>query len=173
MLKKHLFVPGKREYIHQRKLLPGCILCGILKYSPDVVNLTIYKSKLFSISLNLYPYNPGHLMIFPNRHIVDPRELTANEVKELHRLQNLALTILEEIYQPRGFTIGYNVREASGASIKHLHMHIVPRYYNELGFLDIIGGSKIIVEDPNETKLKLQAAFAQQKDKSRSIIKLH
>jgi ATP adenylyltransferase len=167
MLKKHLFVPGKRKYIHQRKLYPGCILCGILNNAPDVVNLTIYKTKRFSISLNLFPYNPGHLMLFPNRHIVDPRELTPIEVQELHQLQNLALAVLEKIYQPRGFTIGYNIREASGASIKHLHMHIVPRYYNELGFLDIIGGSKIIVEDPNETKLKIQTAFIEQTSKSK------
>lgn len=167
MLKTHLFVPGKRKYIHQRKHLPGCILCGILKNSPDVVNLTIYKTNRFSISLNLYPYNPGHLMIFPNRHIVDPRELTPEEVKELHKLQNRAISVLENVYQPRGFTIGYNIREASGASIEHLHMHVVPRYYNELGFLDIIGGSKIIVEDPNETKLKLQSAFTQNHSKLR------
>jgi ATP adenylyltransferase len=167
MLKKHLFVPGKRKYIHQRKQQPGCILCGILADSPNVVNLTIYKTKQFSVSLNLYPYNPGHLMLFPNRHIVDPRELTAGEVKELYQLQNRVLDILEQVYQPRGFTIGYNVREASGASIEHLHLHIVPRYYNELGFLDIIGGSKIIVEDPNETKLKLKSAFTKKPLKHR------
>ncbi|MCX7919703.1 MAG: HIT domain-containing protein [bacterium] len=159
MLKKHLFVPGKRKYIHERKRLQGCILCGILNNAPDVVNLTIYKSKLFSVSLNLYPYNPGHVMLFPNRHIVDPRELTIKEVNELYKIQNLTMDVLEEIYNPRGFTIGFNVREASGASIEHLHLHIVPRYYNELGFLDIIGGSKIIVEDPNETKQKLTDAF--------------
>jgi ATP adenylyltransferase len=167
MLKNHLFVPGKRKYIHQRKQYQGCILCGILNNAPDVVNLTIYKTKRFSISLNLFPYNPGHLMLFPNRHIVDPRELTPTEIQELHQLQNLALAVLEQEYQPRGFTIGYNIREASGASIKHLHMHIVPRYYNELGFLDIIGGSKIIVEDPNETKQKLQATFIEQTTKSK------
>lgn len=161
MIKKHLFVPGKRKYIHQRNLNKNCVLCGILNNSPDVVNLTIYKTERFSISLNLYPYNPGHLMLFPNRHIVDPREFTENEVLELHHLQNLTFNILEEIYQPRGFTIGYNVREASGASIEHLHLHIVPRYHNELGFLDIIGGSKIIIEDPNETKLKLKNAFTE------------
>ena len=166
MLKKHLFVPGKRKYIHSRKTQPGCILCGILNDAPDVVNLTIYKTKYFSVSLNLYPYNPGHLMLFPNRHIIDPRELTSAETKELYLLQNQTLNILEEVYQPRGFTIGYNVREASGASIEHLHLHIVPRYYNELGFLDIIGGSKIIVEDPNETKLKLKSAFAKKIPKS-------
>ena len=165
MLKKHLFVPGKRKYIHSRKMQPGCILCGILNNNADVVNLTIYKSKFFSVSLNLYPYNPGHLMLFPNRHIVDPRELTPKEVTELNKIQSLTLDILEEVYQPRGFTIGFNVREASGASIDHLHLHIVPRYYNELGFLDIICGSKIIVEDPNETKLKLKSAFSKKLSK--------
>ncbi|MFB3894781.1 MAG: HIT domain-containing protein [bacterium] len=167
MLKKHLFVPGKRKYIHQRRHYPGCILCDILNNSPKVVNLTIYKTKLFSISLNLFPYNPGHLMLFPNRHIVDPRALTPTEVKELNRLQNISLGVLEQIYEPSGFTIGYNIREASGASIKHLHMHIVPRYYSELGFLDILGGSKIIVEDPIETKQKIQAEFVKQTKSSR------
>jgi ATP adenylyltransferase len=99
-------------------------------------------------------------MIFPNRHVIDPRELTDEEVNELNQLQNLTLDVLEEVYQPKGFTVGYNIREASGASILHLHLHIVPRYYNELGFLDIIGGSKIIVEDPKETQEKLKQAFS-------------
>jgi hypothetical protein len=69
-------------------------------------------------------------------------------------------TSLMPAYSPQGYNIGWNIGDASGASISHLHMHVVPRYHRELGFIDIIGGAKIIVEDPEVTRDSLRAAFA-------------
>jgi ATP adenylyltransferase len=98
-------------------------------------------------------------MIFPKRHVVDVRELKEGEVLEIHRLAKMSLDILDELYKPSGYNLGYNIGSFSGASIEHIHLHIVPRYRNELGFIDIIGGSKIIVEEPSLTKEKLWEAF--------------
>ena len=157
---KNLFVPNKMDYVRGKNRPDvDCILCAIVSGDERVEKLEIYQSELFFVSLNLYPYTPGHLIVFPKRHVVDIRELTPEEVGELHNVQNLCLTVLDKIYSPGGYNIGYNIGRAAGASIEHLHLHIVPRYQRELGFIDIIGGAKIIVEDPNRTQERLREAF--------------
>jgi ATP adenylyltransferase len=157
---KNLFVPNKMDYARGKKRPDvECILCAIISGDERVEKLEVYQSELFFVSLNLYPYSPGHLMVFPKRHIVDIRELTSEEVEQLHNLQNLCLNVLDKVYSPHGYNIGYNIGSAAGASIQHLHLHIVPRYQRELGFIDIIGGAKIIVEDPNRTQYRLREAF--------------
>jgi ATP adenylyltransferase len=158
--KTQLFIPNKMGYLKGTKRPKvDCILCCIVNKDCRVTNLTVFQNQLVGCSLNLYPYNPGHLMLFPVRHVEDPRLLTQEEQQEMLRLRNFAMDVLEKIYQPNGFNIGYNVGFASGASIAHLHQHIVPRYNRELGFVDIIGGSKIIVEDPVKTLETIRAAF--------------
>ena len=93
-MRDNLFVPNKMAYI-KGKAKPDveCILCAIVEGDARVERLDIYRAELFTISLNLYPYSPGHLMIFPNRHIVDVREFTREEVVELHRLQCRSLEV--------------------------------------------------------------------------------
>ena len=78
----------------------------------------------------------------------------------MHQLLSASMDRLESVYQPLGFNIGFNIGEASGASIEHLHQHVVPRYHRELGFVDITAGAKIIIEDPQVTLNKLKDAFA-------------
>lgn len=158
-MKKHLFIPSKIDYVRGKRPDVDCILCAILAHNKKVVDSIVFQSALMTVALNLYPYNPGHLMVFPNRHTEDLTELTIEEVCEMHRLTVLAVNILKELYHPQGFNIGYNLGESSGASIQHLHRHIVPRYKNELGFVDILAGSKIYVENPSQVLTKLQEAF--------------
>ena len=156
----NIFVPGKMEYARGGKR-PNveCILCAIVDRNDEVTRLDVHRSKFFVVALNLYPYTPGHLMVFPKRHITDPRMLSGEEAMELHEMQNLCMDVLDSVYAPHGFNLGYNVGAAGGASIEHLHLHIVPRYRRETGFIDIIGGSKIIVEDPNVSLARVREAF--------------
>ncbi len=159
---KHLFVPSKMEYANDiNRPNVECILCSIIKQEKDnaVVNLEVYRSSLFVISLNLYPYNPGHLLIFPIRHITDLRQLINEEILELNNLTNLSLNVLDVLYSPGGYNIGYNIGHCSGASIEHLHLHIVPRYEKEIGFVDIVAGAKIMVEDPQITLSRVSEQF--------------
>jgi ATP adenylyltransferase len=159
---KNLFIPNKMGYV-KGKNRPNveCILCAVINKHPDVEKLIVFSCEKHIISLNLYPYNPGHLIIFPKRHIFDLRELNDDEVIELHNLKKMCLNVLDKVYQPGGYNIGYNIGKASGASIAHLHLHIVPRYPNETGFMDILGGAKIIVEDPMYTLEKLKKMFTE------------
>ncbi len=168
-MRNNLFVPNKMPYA-KGKNRPDvqCILCAIVEKDEKVERLEVHRTELFTISLNLYPYSPGHLMIFPNRHIVDARELNAEEVYDLHQLQCLSFEVLTQAYQPKGFNVGYNMGESSGASIAHLHLHVVPRYPRELGFMDVIGGARIIIEDPNATQEKLFELFQKITDKTQT-----
>ncbi len=158
-MRKNIFVASKGEYVRGKKPAVDCILCSIVKNDPKVVNLEIFRTKSFIIAVNLYPYNPGHLMIFPHQHIEEVEELSFSEVKELHKLTVITLKVLKKLYNPHGFNIGYNLGKGSGASIKHLHLHIVPRYENELSFIDVLSGSKIIVEEPKNTVQRLKSEY--------------
>ena len=159
-MRKNLFVPGKIEYA-KGKGRPDveCILCAIVEGSDKVTSLEVYRSELFVVSMNIYPYTPGHLMVFPKRHITDVRMMSDDEVKQLHEVQRLCLDVLDTVYAPHGFNLGYNMGAAAGASIEHLHLHVVPRYRRETGFIDIIAGAKIIVEDPNVSLNRVKEAF--------------
>ncbi|MFH1896675.1 MAG: HIT domain-containing protein [Candidatus Desantisbacteria bacterium] len=158
----HLFVPSKLEnYLLGEKPKVDCILCAIRDRDEKVVQLDVYRSCDIIVSLNLYPYNPGHVMIFPNRHIKDIRELNEEEISQMQVLTIKTLDILDKLYSPSGYNIGYNMGTIAGASIEHLHLHIVPRYKNELGFVDILSNSKIIVEDPRKTLERLREAYAE------------
>jgi len=159
-VRKNLFIPNKMEYVRgDRRADVECILCAIVEGNDKVVRLEVHRSGLFVVSLNLYPYSPGHLMVFPKRHITDPRMLNEQEIPELHEMQSLCLDVLEKVYKPHGFNLGYNIGEAGGASIDHLHLHIVPRYRRETGFIDILAETKIIVEDPNVSLARVREGF--------------
>jgi ATP adenylyltransferase len=169
MERENLFVPGKEAYVRRRVGRPQgkCILCAVAAGDPEVVSLELARADGFLISLNLYPYNPGHVMIFPARHAEDPRDLTDEEGAALHSLQKAALDVLTRVYEPAGFNIGYNLGNAAGASIPHLHLHIVPRYANELGVMEILSGAKILIEDPQATQTRLRTAFTDALKESR------
>jgi len=136
-----------------------CILCSVLAREKKVDNLLVFENELLAVTLNLYPYNPGHLMIFPKRHLEDVRNLNNDEWQALKPLQELALSVLDKIYKPTGYNLGFNIGRSGGASIAHIHFHIVPRYQNEIGFLEIFSDARIIVEKPKVSLKKIRAAF--------------
>jgi len=105
-------------------------------------------------------------MIVPKRHIIDPRSYLDSEVKSIDKWTRRILDVLDEIYDPSGYNIGYNIGNTAGASLEHLHLHIVPRFKNEIGFIDIIGGARVHVDDP-----KLAAKKLRQKLNSKSRAK--
>jgi ATP adenylyltransferase len=138
----------------------GCILCLVASGSEEVERLVVHETGSFVASLNLYPYNPGHLILFPKRHVVDIRALSAAERSELDALTDLCLAVLDATMTPSAYNIGYNMGLSAGASIEHLHLHIIPRYPREIGIAELIAGSRVLVQDPRQTKLLLEAAFA-------------
>jgi ATP adenylyltransferase len=158
-MRDHLFSLNKINYIKGDKPRVGCILCAINERNPLVENLEIIRTDNFILSLNLYPYNPGHVMIFPARHRVDFQDLSDTEALEMHRLMVKSISILKEEFTPSGFNIGFNLGCGSGASIDHIHQHVVPRYGNESGFMDVLSGTRIIVIDPREVLERMRKRF--------------
>lgn len=147
----------KLAYVRTAKDSSSCILCSLASGTSDVPNLTVYRGPLFVVSLNLYPYNPGHLIIFPLRHIEDVRHYTGEERRVLDRLTDHFLDIIDTLHSPAGYNIGYNMGKPAGASIRHLHLHIIPRYPGEIGFTDLIAGKRMLVEDPLETQRRIKS----------------
>ena len=158
-LEKHNIVANKLDYAQGKRPAVDCILCAVSANDPRVDNLVVYRHQAWFVTLNLYPYNPGHLMVVPRTHHTDIRQLNEAEVLELHHLQILCLRVLDEAYLPGGYNIGYNIGPTSGASIDHFHLQIVPRYRSELGFFDILSDSRVIVEEPQVTRERLLKIF--------------
>ena len=154
----YFFPFDKLDYVSKPKAA-GCILCKIRDGSEDVPNLTVHTGEFFIVTLNLYPYNPGHIMIFPSRHLVDIREYSSQEKVELDDLSRSLLDVLDETHHPAGYNIGYNMGLVSVASIDHIHLHIIPRYPNEIGIADLIAGKRVLVEDPKVTLEKIRSVW--------------
>jgi ATP adenylyltransferase len=155
----NLFSIHKLNYIKNKKPKEPCILCCVARGRPRGENLSVTEGLHTVVCVNKFPYNSGHILIFPRRHVTDYRALSGEEESEINRLLRESLDILDSLYKPSGYNVGYNIGDFAGASIPHLHMHVIPRYRNELGFVDIVGGAKIVVEDPSETMRRLKDEF--------------
>ena len=157
MFENWLRALGKLDYV-QGTARPDvdCILCSVRDNDERVINLKVYQDDLAFVVLNLYPYNPAHLMVVPTRHVVKYIDLNKQELLHLSRMiQGLELMI-DDIYNPKGYNIGMNQGIGSaGASIDHVHFHIVPRYGSELGYIDIVGNTRIVVEGLESVKKKI------------------
>ncbi|MHA1195637.1 MAG: HIT family protein [Promethearchaeota archaeon] len=155
--KEWLQAIGKLDYV-QGKARPNvdCILCAVRDNDERVISLKIFQDDTLFVSLNLYPYNPGHLMVVPNKHIERFVELEKRELIHIFRtIQGIQL-MLEELYSPKGYNIGINEGNVAGASIKHLHVHVVPRYKGELGYIDIVGQTRVVPEGLESVKNRLE-----------------
>ncbi len=120
------------------------------------MSLKVYEDDLCFIVLNLYPYNPAHLMIVTQRHITIFLDLTKEELLHITRaIQGIQL-LLNDLYNPKGYNIGINQGRNAGGSIEHLHFHLIPRYGSELGFIDIVGKTRVLPEGLEAVKKKIE-----------------
>lgn len=159
-IEKLNFVPNKMGYTRGDRPAVPCILCAVASGDERVEKLVLHRQDGLFVTLNLYPYNPGHLMVVPVRHVERLDQLSDDEALAIHRLQMLTLRVLDAEYRPTGYNLGWNIGKSSGASIDHIHLQIVPRYPTEIGFFDILTDSRVIVEDPKATQERLIKAFA-------------
>ena len=160
-----LWSPWRSNYIQSFKHKSGseeCVFCEAPKLDiNDDASLVIYKSEHCFIMLNLYPYNSGHLMIIPYRHIADLDDVTAKEFADITGMLQLSKKALHNSMKPQGFNIGANIGKAAGAGIdRHLHFHIVPRWSGDTNFMPALGEVKVISQDLLETKKQLIESFS-------------
>lgn len=161
-----LWSPWRSSYIesfNKEKDPNTCIFCDAVN---DNINsdscFKVFESKLSYIILNLYPYNSGHLMVVPHRHLCHMNELNTDEIQEIMQSVNLSMNALDIIMKPHGYNFGANIGRAAGAGIDdHIHFHIVPRWSGDTNFMPSLGDVKVISQDLLQTKKNLLKAFVE------------
>ncbi len=155
-----LWAPWRMKYILDPKHTGGCIFCDNPKADQDRELLILHRGKLCFIMLNLYPYNNGHMMVMPYRHISRLDEMTPEENADMMMLTQKCAAVLDEKFRPNGFNIGMNIGQAAGAGIDdHLHMHIVPRWSGDCNFMPVIGETKVMPQHLDATYAALIDGF--------------
>ncbi len=135
-----------------KKREKGCILCDIVNKKERA--FVLKKGEIFVI-MNKFPYNTGHLLIFPKRHVKDLEELRRDEAELLFTTLQKTIKLLKKVLNPEGFNIGINIGKVASASIEHLHIHVVPRFSGDLGFMEIFDSTKVLSEPLHKTFRKL------------------
>ena len=129
----------------------------------DEEGLVVARGELVYVVLNLYPYNPGHLMVVPYRRVSELEDLTEAESAELMAFTQKAIRVIKNVSRPHGFNVGLNLGTTAGGSLaEHLHVHVVPRWGGDANFITIIGGSKVIPQLLRETRQLLATEWAKQ-----------
>ncbi len=154
---EYLWAPWRMEYI-QRGPASGCILCQKPQESNDEANFILYRGKHNFIILNAFPYNPGHLMVAPYRHIANFQDLRTEEATDLFTIIKKGLELLRKVMEPMGFNVGLNLGRVAGAGIaEHIHTHIVPRWQGDTNFMPVLSDTKVLSEALTSTYRKLKA----------------
>jgi ATP adenylyltransferase len=145
------------EYIEKAKE-EGCLLCQKSRENNDEANFILFRGQNNFLILNAFPYNPGHLMVAPYRHIASLQDLTDEGAKEHFDLVKKSLELLERTLKPAGFNIGLNIGRVAGAGIEgHLHTHIVPRWQGDANFMPVLSDTRVISEALTATYRRLKA----------------
>jgi ATP adenylyltransferase len=135
----------------------GCVFCAIPKTEAEQV---LVRGELAYVVLNKFPYNPGHLLVVPVRHVGDLEEVTPDENVELQALLQRAIAAIRRTVDPHGFNIGLNLGRIAGAGIpEHLHWHVVPRWSGDTNFMPVVGDTRVLPELLAETYLRLKPGF--------------
>jgi len=129
----------------------------------DEDGLVIARGELVYAVLNLYPYNPGHLMVVPYRRVSELEDLTDAETAELMAFVQRAIRVMKAISRPDGFNVGLNLGKSAGGSLaEHLHMHVVPRWSGDANFITVVGETKVIPQLLRDTRELLADEWARQ-----------
>ena len=156
---EHIWAPWRIEYILMEKP-EECIFCEKPGEDNDALNYILYRGDKNFIILNRYPYNPGHLLVAPYRHVANMEELTEEERNEHFEMVSRCITVLRQVFCPGGFNIGVNIGKVAGAGIEdHFHTHIVPRWQGDTNFVTVMFDMRVMPEALAETYQKLKGKF--------------
>jgi ATP adenylyltransferase len=150
-------------YIEGQKRDDGvdaCVFCAVLDGSGEGAERVLTREDLAFATLAKYPYNPGHILVLPTRHIGELDALSPDEHASIARLLSRSVKVVREVSAPHGFNIGLNLGHVAGAGIpEHLHWHVVPRWGGDTNFMPVVGGTRVLPELLAETHEKLAPRF--------------
>lgn len=156
---QRLWTPHRMAYVSGADPDAGCPFC-LAPQRTDEEGLVVHRGAAAFVVLNLFPYNPGHLLICPYRHVADLTDLTDDERTEVNDLTVVAMRVLRGTSRPAGFNLGMNQGEVAGAGVAaHLHQHVVPRWRGDANFLPIIGRTKAVPQLLDDTRRLLTRAW--------------
>lgn len=161
---KTLWAPWRMQYIEEdpKTPLPGCLFCPRIGEDRDPENLIVFRGRLSVIFMNKYPYNNGHLLIMPQRHVGEMEDLTREEIHDLGDLTKLARAALDRVMKPQGYNLGLNLGQVAGAGAPdHIHLHIVPRWNGDTNFMPVLADTKVMPEHLSVTRDKLSKALTE------------
>ena len=159
---ERLWSPWRLGYVTGAKPDTGCVFCQAAEASrrsaPE--SLVLFSGTTSYVVLNLYPYNNGHLMVVPYRHVATLAALTLDELQEMALLTQRSEVTLTEAYQPHGINVGINLGKPAGAGVlDHVHIHLVPRWNGDTNFMTVVGNVRVLPEDLSETVKRLKPIF--------------
>ena len=156
---ERLWSPWRLAYVTGTSDAQGCVFCDALT-SDSAAPLVLYRGDACYVILNLYPYNTGHLMVVPNRHVASLAGCTPAELSEMMQLTRRAEVALSEAYRPQGMNVGINIGRPAGAGVvDHVHVHAVPRWTGDTNFMSVIGPTRVLPEELEETARRLRPIF--------------
>ena len=157
---ERLWAPWRLEYVKDagKASERGCIFCAARDGNYD--SLLLHRGEHTLTMLNKYPYNNGHLMVAPRRHIAELEAMTEAESLEVFKLLGHAIKVMKRLFNPQGFNVGLNIGRSAGAGIAdHLHWHIVPRWDGDTNFMPVLADVKVIPEHLLNTLSTLRPHF--------------
>jgi len=161
---QRLWAPHRLEYLRgENRPLEGndvgCPFCRIPTLQ-DEEGLIVHRGVTAFVVMNLYPYNPGHLLICAYRHVPDLTDLTEQERNEISALTAHSMKTIRKVSKPEGFNLGMNQGAISGAGVaEHIHLHVVPRWSGDANFMPIIGKTKVMPQLLTLTRAEISAAW--------------
>jgi ATP adenylyltransferase len=161
---ERLFRPWRMAYVSGPKTGAGpgsCFLCEAVASTDDAANLVVFRGERAIVLLNRYPYNSGHVMVVPKRHIGDLEALDEQERAAIMELVTKTVVALKAEMAPDGCNVGLNLGRAAGAGAPdHLHVHAVPRWNGDTNFMPVLGDTMVLPEALEATREKLARRFA-------------
>jgi ATP adenylyltransferase len=158
---ERIWSPWRRAYVAGGAKDPGCVMCRALEGAGAADSLVVHVAAHNFAVMNLYPYNGGHVMVAPKRHIGSLAEAGAEELAEMMALAKRLEKAISEEYAPDGLNLGMNLGKAAGAGVAdHIHLHLVPRWVGDTNFMTTVGGTRVIPEDPKEAGARLKERLA-------------
>jgi ATP adenylyltransferase len=152
--------PWRREYVTKLVGQPGCFLCVAWEGQGTSDRLVVHRGTLAFVVMNLYPYNAGHVLVAPARHVGSLGAASPEELSELMALARRLEEVLGAEYRPDGLNLGMNLGRSAGAGLPdHIHLHVVPRWAGDTNFMTTVGETRVIPEDPSEACLRLRKRF--------------
>ena len=157
---ERLFASWRHAYVTRSSAADDCVFCHAQR-SAEAGALIVHDGRTAFVILNLFPYNSGHLMVVPRRHVARLADLSRDELVEMAELTQASERALSEVYQPQGLNVGMNLGKPAGAGVAdHLHTHLVPRWTGDTNFMTVVGEVRVLPEEIVQSAERLRPVFA-------------